>query len=216
MAEAADLPLRCRCGAVRGVARGVSPVKVNHCFCYCDDCQAFVHFLGRAGDIFDEHGGTEITQMSQASVAFTAGTDKIAAVKLTSKGLMRWYASCCGTPIGNTLGTSAMPFIGVIHAFIDAPSAALGPIRGRGWGKRAKGGRAAVPKDGMPDALMIARMLGKLLKWRLRGDHKRSTLFDAVTGNPLVEPRVLDSVEREELRRRCARWRGEPSDGGSA
>jgi|SRR6187549_2382060 len=216
MAEAADLPLRCRCGAVRGVARGVSPVKVNHCFCYCDDCQAFVHFLGRAGDIFDEHGGTEITQMSQASVAFTAGTDKIAAVKLTSKGLMRWYASCCGTPIGNTLGTSAMPFIGVIHAFIDAPSAALGPIRGRGWAKRAKGGRAAVPKDGMPDALMIARMLGKLLKWRLRGDHKRSTLFDAVTGNPLVEPRVLDSVEREELRWRCARWRGEPSDGGSA
>jgi hypothetical protein len=216
MAEAADLPLRCRCGAVRGVARGVSPVKVNHCFCYCDDCQAFVHFLGRAGDIFDEHGGTEITQMSQASVAFTAGTDKIAAVKLTSRGLMRWYASCCGTPIGNTLGTSAMPFIGVIHAFIDAPSAALGPIRGRGWAKRAKGGRAAVPKDGMPDALMIARMLGKLLKWRLRGDHKRSTLFDAVTGNPLVEPRVLDSVEREELRWRCARWRGEPSDGGSA
>jgi len=216
MAEAADLSLRCRCGAVRGVARGVSPVKVNHCFCYCDDCQAFVHFLGRAGDIFDEHGGTEITQMSQASVAFTAGTDKIAAVKLTSKGLMRWYASCCGTPIGNTLGTSAMPFIGVIHAFIDAPSAALGPIRGRGWAKRAKGGRAAVPKDGMPDALMIARMLGKLLKWRLRGDHKRSTLFDAVTGNPLVEPRVLDSVEREELRWRCARWRGEPSDGGSA
>jgi hypothetical protein len=172
--------------------------------------------LGRAGDIFDEHGGTEITQMSQASVAFTAGTDKIAAVKLTSKGLMRWYASCCGTPIGNTLGTSAMPFIGVIHAFIDAPSAALGPIRGRGWAKRAKGGRAAVPKDGMPDALMIARMVGKLLKWRLRGDHKRSALFDAVTGNPLVEPRVLDSVEREELRRRCARWRGEPSDGGSA
>jgi hypothetical protein len=216
MAEAADLPLRCRCGAVRGVARGVSPGKVNHCFCYCDDCQAFVHFLGRAGDIFDEHGGTEITQMSQASVAFTAGTDKIAAVKLTSKGLMRWYASCCGTPIGNTLGTSAMPFIGVIHAFIDAPSAALGPIRGRGWAKRAKGGRAAVPKDGMPDALMVARMLGKLLKWRLRGDHKRSALFDAVTGNPLVEPRVLDSVEREELRRRCARWRGGPADGGSA
>ena len=99
MAEAADLPLRCRCGAVRGVARAVSPVKVNHCFCYCDDCQAFVHFLGRAGDIFDEHGGTEITQMSQASVAFTAGTDRIAAVKLTPKGLMRWYASCCGTPI---------------------------------------------------------------------------------------------------------------------
>lgn len=216
MAETADLPLRCGCGAVRGVARGASPAKVNHCFCYCDDCQAFVHFLGRADDVLDAHGGTEITQMSQANVAFTAGTDKIAAVKLTPKGLMRWYASCCGTPIGNTLGTGAMPFIGVVHAFIDAPSAALGPIRGRGWAKRAKGGRAAVPKDGMPDVVMVARMLGKLLKWRLRGDHTRSALFDAVTGQPLVEPRVLGVAEREELRRRCARWRGELGAGDSA
>jgi hypothetical protein len=150
MAEATDLPLRCRCGTVRGVARDAAPSKTNHCFCYCDDCQAFVHFLGRADDIFDAHGGTEITQMSQANVGFTAGMDKIAAMRLTPYGLIRWYASCCGTPIGNTLGTSAMPFIGVIHAFIDAPSAALGPIRGRGWAKSAKGGRAAVPKDGLP------------------------------------------------------------------
>jgi hypothetical protein len=216
MPETPDLPLRCRCGAVRGVARGASPANVNHCFCYCDDCQAFVHFLGRADDILDTQGGTEITQMSQANVAFTAGTNKIAAVRLTPTGLMRWYASCCGTPIGNTLGTSAMPFIGVIHAFIDAPSTALGPIRGRGFAKRAKGGRAAVPKDGLPDVVMVARMLGKLLKWRLRGDHKHSALFDATTGHPFVEPRVLDVAEREELRRRCARWRGEPAAGGSA
>ena len=145
-----------------------------------------------------------------------AGTDTIAAMRLMPKGLIRWYASCCGTPIGNTLGTSAMPFIGVIHAFIDAPSAALGPIRGRGWAKRAKGGRAAVPKDGLPDVVMVARVLGKLLKWRLRGDHKRSPLFDAATGRPLVAPRVLADSEREELRRRCARWRGEAVAGGSA
>ncbi|HEY3517951.1 MAG TPA: DUF6151 family protein [Gammaproteobacteria bacterium] len=216
MAEAIELPLRCRCGTVRGVARDFEPRKVNHCFCYCDDCQAFAHFLDRADGILDAHGGTEITQMSQANVDFTAGTDKIAAMRLTPNGLIRWYASCCGTPIGNTLGTSAMPFIGVIHAFIDAPSATLGPIRGRGWAKSAKGGRAAVPKEGLPDVVMVARVLGKLLKWRLRGDHKRSALFDAPTGKPLVEPRVLDEAEREELRRRCARWRGEAAAGGSA
>lgn len=216
MAEATDLPLRCRCGTVRGVARDTAPSTTNHCFCYCDDCQAFVHFLGRADDIFDAHGGTEITQMSQANVGFTAGMDKIAAMRLTPKGLIRWYASCCGTPIGNTLGTSAMPFIGVIQAFIDAPSAALGPIRGRGWAKSAKGGRDSVPKDGLPDVVMLARVLGKLLKWRLRGDHKRSALFEAATGRPFVEPRVLAEGEREDLRRCCARWRGEAAAGGSA
>ena len=216
MAERTDLPLRCRCGTVRGVVRDVAPSKINHGFCYCDDCQAFVHFLRRADDIFDAHGGTEFAQVSQANVAFTAGADKIAAMRLTPKGLIRWYAECCRTPIGNTMATSALPFVGMIGAFIDAPSAALGPIRGRPWATRAKGGRAAVPKDALPDVIMIARVLAKLLSWRLRGDHERSAFFDAATGKPLVEPRVLAESEREELRRRCALWRGEAAGGGSA
>ena len=207
MAEGTELVLRCRCGTVRGVARDVTPSKINHCFCYCDDCQAFAHFLGRADDVLDAHGGSEIVQMSQGKVSFTAGADKIAAIRLAKKGLVRWYASCCRTPVGNTMATSALPFIGVVRAFIDAPPATLGPIRGRGFAKSAKGGAAAVPKDGLPDLVMVARVLAKLAGWRLRGDHKRSALFDGATGRPLAEPRVLDADEREELRRRCAEWR---------
>jgi hypothetical protein len=214
MTEGIELPLRCRCGTVRGVAHDVAPGNVNHCFCYCDDCQAFAHYLGRADDVLDAHGGTEITQMSPASLAFTAGAAKIAAIRLTPKGLVRWYASCCDTPIGNTMAARGVPFIGVVHAFIDAPSDALGPIRGRGFAQSAKGGRAAVPKDGMPDLVMVARVLVKLIRWRLRGDHKRSPLFDAATGRPLAEPRVLKDAERADLKRRCARWRGEAAAGG--
>jgi len=145
--------------------------------------------------------------MSQAHIGFTAGVDKIAAMRLSAKGMIRWYASCCRTPIGNTLVTTAMPFVGVIKAFIDAPSTGLGPIRGRGFAKSAKGGRAAVPKDGLPELVMIARVLAKVLRWRLRGDHRRSALFDAATGQPRVVARVLESAEREDLRRRCAAWR---------
>jgi hypothetical protein len=214
MADTFDFPLRCRCGAVRGLARDASPSKINHCFCYCDDCQAFAHYLGRADDVLDAHGGTEITQMSQANIAFTAGADRIAAIRFTEKGLVRWYAGCCNTPIGNTMASGGVPFIGVIHTFIAAPSAALGPVRGRGFAKSAKGGRDSVPKDGLPDLVMLARVLVKLLNWRWRGDHKRSALFDAATGKPLAEPHVLDETEREDLRRRCARWRAEPAAGG--
>jgi hypothetical protein len=210
---ATEIALRCRCGTVRGVARGVTPGSVNRLFCYCDDCQAFAHHLGRADEVLDPHGGTEITQMSQAMVAFTAGTDRIAAMRLTPTGLLRWYAACCETPIGNTLNSRAVPFIGLIHAFIDAPSEALGPIRGRGWTKHAKGGRTAVPQDGLPEIVMVARMFAKMARWRLRGDHKRSPLFDAATGAPLVEPRVLGAAEREALRQRSARWRGEAAAG---
>jgi hypothetical protein len=214
VADTFDLPLRCRCGAVRGVARDALPSKINHCFCYCDDCQAFAHYLDRADEVLDAHGGTEITQMSQANIRFTAGADKIAAMRLSSKGMVRWYASCCHTPIGNTMPTSLMPFVGVIKAVIDAPVAALGPVRGRGFTKSAKGGQNAVPNDGLPELLMIARVLAKVFRWRLRGDHKRSAFFDAASGKPVIEPVVLDEAEREDLRRRCARWRGEPAAGG--
>jgi hypothetical protein len=203
---AADLALRCRCGAVRGVARDVTPSSINHCFCYCDDCQAFAHFLDRT-DVLDAWGGTEIVQMSQGKVAFAAGIDKIAAMRLTDKGLVRWFASCCRTPLGNTLASSAIPFIGVVRAAIDAPQAALGSIRGRGFKKSAKGGTAAVPRDGSSDFAMIVRMLPKLVGWRLRGDHKRSALFEAGTGRPIAVPRVLSAAEREELRQRCLAWR---------
>jgi hypothetical protein len=208
-----DIALSCRCGTVRGIARDVTPSSVNHLFCYCDDCQAFAQHLGRADEVLDAYGGTEITQISQAKIAFTAGMDCIAAMQLSPTGLFRWYATCCDTPIGNTLGTSAVPFIGLIHAFIHAPSDALGPIRGRGWTKHAKGGRTAVPKDGLPEPIMVARMFVRIARWRLRGDHKHSPLFDAATGRPLVEPRVLATAEREALRQRCARWRGETAAG---
>jgi hypothetical protein len=213
MAQTVNLALRCRCGTVRGVARDVAPSTVNRCFCYCDDCQAFAHFLGRADDVLDAHGGTEITQMSQANVRFTEGVDMVAAMRLSAKGMIRWYASCCRTPIGNTMATTALPFVGVVRAFIDAPPAALGPIRGRGFAKSAKGGRAAVPNDGLPEPVMVARVLAKVLRWRLRGDHKRSALLDAA-GKPAVEPRVLGEAEREQLRQRCAAWRGEAAAGG--
>ena len=214
MGSTTELELRCSCGTVRGIARDVSPSTINHCFCYCDDCQAFAHFLGREDEILDAHGGTEITQMSQASVRFTAGMDKVAAMRLSPKGMIRWYASCCRTPIGNTMPTPMLPFVGVIKAFIAAPAAALGPIRGRGFAKSAKGGPAAVPKDGLPEPLMIARVLAKVLRWRLRNDHKRWPLRDAATGEPIVEPQVLGAEKREALRQSCARWRERPAVGG--
>lgn len=57
-----DLPLRCRCGHVRGVATKISPLAGFRFFCYCKDCQAFARFLDRA-DVLDATGGTDIFQM---------------------------------------------------------------------------------------------------------------------------------------------------------
>jgi uncharacterized protein DUF6151 len=196
-----DLPLQCRCGTVRAIARGVTPDIGNHCVCYCDDCQAFAKFLGRASDVLDPNGGTDIFQLSPARIEFTHGVDRIACIRLSPKGLARWYASCCNTPIGNTMATRGVPFVGVIRAFMSGPASdALGPIRARGFRQFAIGDRAAIPPDNQPLWRMLVRMLGLMLGWRLRGDHKRSAFFDAGTGSPIAVPRVLTAPERDALR----------------
>jgi hypothetical protein len=196
-----DLALACRCGAVRGVATGVAPNVGNHAVCYCNDCQAFAHVLDQA-DVLDANGGTDIFQMSPAQLRFTAGVERIECLRLTSRGLLRWYASCCNTPIGNTMASAGVPFIGVVRAFFREPAGeALGPVRGRAFPESATGDRAAIPRDGFPVFIMIARVLALMLRWRLRGDQRRSPLFNPVTREPLSIPRVLTDAEREELRR---------------
>src|SRR5689334_2851856 len=97
-----DAELRCRCGQVRARLTNASPHTVNHVMCYCDDCQAFLHHLGRL-DLLDACGGTDIVQVAPAFLSLQSGKDRVAGIRLTAKGLYRWYASCCKTPLGNTV-----------------------------------------------------------------------------------------------------------------
>ena len=112
-----EMPLRCRCGHVRGVANTVSPSSGFRVLCYCKDCRAFVRFLDRA-DVLNTAGGTDIFQMPTGRVKLTAGTDALRCLRLSNNGVLRWYTNCCRTPIGNTAGPR-VPLIGVIHTFMD-------------------------------------------------------------------------------------------------
>src|SRR5215510_12810025 len=98
--DALDLPLRCRCGHLRGTARDISPATSFPFVCYCRDCQVFARFLGRA-DVLNPAGGTDIVQMPAARVRLTEGTDAMRCLRLSNK-VLRWYTECCRTPIGNT------------------------------------------------------------------------------------------------------------------
>ena len=100
-----DVELECLCGAVHGVVRDVSAKTANRCVCLCADCQTFLHHLGRA-ELLDAHGGSEIIQVAPNTISFDRGTDKIAAIRLGPKGPYRWYATCCKTPLGNTVKPS--------------------------------------------------------------------------------------------------------------
>ena len=66
-----DIPMRCRCGYMRGVASAVSPSAGFRFVCYCKDCQACARFLKRP-DILDAGGGTDIFQLPPSQVTFIA------------------------------------------------------------------------------------------------------------------------------------------------
>jgi len=206
-----DLPIRCSCGTLRGFARGVSPARGNRVICYCPDCQSFAHFLGRANEILDPRGGTEIFQTSPARIQITHGRERLACMRLTPKGLLRWYADCCKTPIGNTAITRAIPFVGVICVCFDSASvgltrdAALGPVRAHVNTTAAKPDAEGRKVRTSGVARSIARFARLVLLARLRGDQKASPFFDARTGEPSETPRVLaDDELREVVRRRDA------------
>src|ERR1700730_9313253 len=140
-------PLQCRCGTLKGYV--VHSAGVNRCVCYCSDCQAFAHFLGRPGEILDAQGGTDVVQTRPANVIFTQGQEALACMRLTPKGLLRWYAACCNTPIGNTLATPKLSFIGLAHTCLETPDnpiyQSFGPVRTWVNGASARGDPK--PKD---------------------------------------------------------------------
>ena len=88
-----QIELRCRCGEVRGMAANLSPRSVNRIVCYCDDCQAFAHQIGRA-DLLDPQGGSDIVQLAPAAVSFTQGQHRIVGLRLKPGGrsaLRHWH-----------------------------------------------------------------------------------------------------------------------------
>lgn len=201
-----DIPLRCTCGALRGVARHVAP-RTLRSVCYCDDCQTYAHFLGRTSDVLDAHGGTEVVPIAPCDLAITEGSEHLRCVRLGPDGMYRWYAGCCRTPIANTMPSARVPFAGVVHSIFDLPAdpaardAALGPVRSRVQGRWAI---APTPPGVHPSAPLgfILRAIGFVVAGFARGRHRPSPFFTP-EGQPVAEPSVLAPAVREALRKRC-------------
>lgn len=195
--------LRCRCGEVRGVVTNAAPAAVNRVVCYCDDCQAFLHHLGRT-DLLDVNGGTDIVQVAPASLSFAEGTARIVGLRLTPKGLYRWYTSCCRTPVGNTAGP-AIPFVGIVAQLFQSEMQSADDVFGRPigaiFGKYAVG--QAPEGSTRLNPRLIARAVGKVLGWRLRGQSWPHPFFDRATRSPRFPLTTLSQQEREALRPLC-------------
>ena len=197
--SAVDLHLRCRCGQVRGIARGVSPATGLRFICYCKDCQAFARVLGRQ-DVLDLAGGTDIFQMPPRRVHISGGSEALRCLRLSEK-VLRWYADCCRTPIATTAAVPRFPLVAVIHTFMDherdgrSRDVALGPPLCRLFEHSAVG--PFPPNAPSPPTVWVfARRTSMLLVWWLRGLGHPTPFFDDRTKAPITTPRELRESER--------------------
>jgi hypothetical protein len=200
---ASALPLRCRCGRVRGVANEVAPSTGFRFICYCRDCQAFARFLERL-DVLDAAGGTDIFQMPPRHIKITKGADAVRCLRLSDRGVFRWYANCCRTPIGNTYGPR-VPMIGVmIHSFMDhrangrSRDVVLGPMLCRIFERDAVGPLPPTAPP-PPSFRLFLRRASKMLIWSVRGLARPHPFFDGLTNAPCSAPLVLTREERAAL-----------------
>jgi hypothetical protein len=188
---------------VRGVASDVSPSGGFRFICYCKDCQAFARFLERP-DVLDPAGGTDIFQMPPARVTLTTDTDAVRCVRLSDKGVLRWYTDCCGSPIGNTAAGPRFPVLAVVHSFMlhgaDGRSRdeVLGPPLCGVYERSAVG---PLPPDAPapPSLGVFTRRASKIFGWWVLGLGRPSPLFDNRTNAPRAVPRVLSPSERAAL-----------------
>ena len=168
--------------------------------CYCRDCQAFAHFLGRPAEILDTNGGTDVVQTRAADVTFTQGKAALACMRLSPNGLLRWYAACCNTPVGNTLSNSKISFVGLVHNCLEGAGPTLdesfGPVQAH---VNTESTRGKVRSSSLALIAAILRFIALVTRARIDGSYRRTPFFAADTGAPIAVPKVLSRGEREEL-----------------
>ncbi len=185
-----NLKLRCQCGQVQGTIHNVTPSSGNRLTCYCKDCRQFAEMCSNELEILNAQGGMEVYQVAPASVTIEKGIENIGCVRLTKRGIFRWYTTCCHTPIANT-PKPKVPFVGLIHSIIDRQDfeQKAGPNRGDAYPEQAINNQDNVISESKTRKILIFRMLAKLASYKLTGKGLPNPFFDQ-NQRPIVKPSI--------------------------
>ena len=194
------MKIQCECGQFQAEILNFPANTPGRCVCYCDDCQTYLHYLGRS-DLLDSAGGTEVIPVYPSDFKFLSGEKNLKITRLSPKGMFRFSTTCCNTPIANT--TTSMPWAGVIDRAFKVKDThllekQLGPVRSRVMGKFAVG---PLPENasktmGFKDAKVVMPFL---LKGFLLGRKKPSPFFKDDGQTPITEPKILSLDERKSI-----------------
>ncbi|QZD89836.1 hypothetical protein K3148_13740 [Qipengyuania aurantiaca] len=192
------LKLSCACGEVKASVEKATKDEGDFVYCHCEDCQSVPKYLGKENRILEANGGTALYQSRCARLSFQHGKDKLAGLHMTDKPTLRWYASCCNTPMFNTYANGKLPYTTVLLANADAEGrAALGEPMGHLHLADAPGDTTGLQPLSMN--ALLRSFFKRLVKDIFSGDRRRNPLFDPKTLEPISEPHRLTETERQAL-----------------
>ncbi len=182
-----QIQFSCQCGKSKWRLRDAAPSKGSRVKCFCKHCQAYLHHLGHP-DILDTQGGTEIFQTTPDNLDLSEASEHLACLRLTPKGVHRWYAACCNTPMFNSFGTSKFAFAGCMTA--PAGEADFGPMVAEVQAPKGSDIRT------YGDLKLMRAFVGRHIRAKLSGRWRQNPFFDIAKNTPIKPVYVLNDAER--------------------
>lgn len=185
MAKAEQHSFACTCGTLRGHVSAHGIKTGTRVVCFCADCRATELYHNQ---IDPAPGPVDLFQLSPDSIEITQGADQLQLMRLSPKGVLRWYAGCCGTPLANTLAKPTLPFA-ALRADLFANKNSLGKIRARGF----------VPQPGKPPKTtgatgMALGLISRMATSRMSGRWRQTPFFNIETRQPVAKAKILTRV----------------------
>lgn len=186
---------QCKCGALRGQL--AQPALALRGVCYCKDCRAYANHLGVSSQTHDDSGGVAFVATQAKYVTFTYGIEQLACLSLSEKGLLRWYAKCCNTPIAGTPRNWKFPYVGLVHTCMQSvPESFEHTFHQLQMRVNTKSTKHAPSGMALKTMASLAGFIPRVAADGLLGAYKNTPFFTA-TGEPIATVTVLSSAERQ-------------------
>jgi len=185
-----DVPLSCSCGTVRGTLHGASARAGTHAVCHCIDCRAAELYKGN-----DVPRTVSLFQTSPDRVSFERGRDQIGVFSFGEKNILRWYASCCGSILCNTVRNPKIAFTSIrLSLLSEDDRGVVGPVVAQAFIPDPSG----KPRhSGLPR--FIWQAVTRIAGARLSGKWRDNPLFDTETLTPIAPVHIVPAAERKAL-----------------
>jgi hypothetical protein len=129
-------------------------------------------------------------QTDPDKIEVTQGIENLECLTLSPKGLLRWYAGCCNTPMFNTPRSAKVPLVAVVTDIAEDPRI-FGSVIYDSFLKDSKG---KLKSSGV--SKVIYRFLKRALASRISGRWKKTPFFIIPENIPLDKPFVISKEQK--------------------